>query len=95
MTAFDLLNDKNVSVRLNALRELMKDAPPPKKDGSVNNHIHTTFSFSPYSPTKALYMAYKNGLSTAGIIDHDSVGGCREFIEAGKIVGLPTTIGAE
>ncbi len=95
MTAFDLLNDKNVSVRLNALRELMKDAPPPKKDGSVNNHIHTTFSFSPYSPTKAVYMAYKNGLSTAGIIDHDSVGGCREFIEAGKIVGLPTTIGAE
>ena len=73
----------------------MKDAPPPKKDGSVNNHIHTTFSFSPYSPTKAVYMAYKNGLSTAGIIDHDSVGGCREFIEAGKIVGLPTTIGAE
>ena len=68
MTAFDLLNDKNVSVRLNALRELMKDAPPPKKDGSVNNHIHTTFSFSPYSPTKALYMAYKNGLSTAGIM---------------------------
>lgn len=31
MTAFDLLNDKNVSVRLNALRELMKDAPPLKK----------------------------------------------------------------
>lgn len=28
-------------------------------------------------------------------MDHDSIGGAEEFIEAGKIVGLPTTIGME
>ncbi|MBE7063559.1 MAG: PHP domain-containing protein [Ruminococcaceae bacterium] len=90
-----LLNDKNVEVRLNALRKLVETVPAPEGGGHVNNHIHTTYSFSPYSPTKAIWMARQSGLRTAGIMDHDSVGGCREFIEAGKIAGLATTIGVE
>ena len=49
----------------------------------VNNHIHTCYSFSPYTPTSAVFYAWKAGLRTAGIMDHDSVGGMREFIEAG------------
>ena len=61
----------------------------------VNNHIHTTYSFSPYSPAAAVYAARAEGLATCGIVDHDSIGGAREFIEAGKIVGIPTTIGIE
>jgi hypothetical protein len=61
----------------------------------VNNHIHTTYSFSPYSPTKALWMAFMSGLKTAGIMDHDSVGGNFEFIEAGKIINMATTVGME
>lgn len=40
-------------------------------------------------------MAWKNGLKTAGIMDHDSAGGAKEFIEAGKIVGMPVTCGVE
>lgn len=61
----------------------------------VNNHIHTTYSFSPYSPTKALYMAWKNGLKTAGIMDHDSVGGAKEFLAAAEVIGMPVTCGVE
>jgi len=61
----------------------------------VNNHIHTTYSFSPYSPSKALWMAFISGLSTAGIMDHDSVGGALEFIEAGQILQMPVTVGME
>lgn len=61
----------------------------------VNNHIHTTYSFSPYSPTKALYMAWQNGLKTAGIMDHDSVGGAKEFLAASEIIGMPVTCGVE
>lgn len=61
----------------------------------VNNHIHTTYSFSPYNPAEAVYMAWKNGLKTAGIMDHDSAGGAKEFIEAGKIIGMPVTCGIE
>ena len=90
-----LLNDKNVEVRLDTLRKMVEAVPAPEGGGHVNNHIHTTYSFSPYSPTKAIWMARQSGLRTAGIMDHDSVGGCREFIEAGKIAGLATTIGVE
>ena len=39
--------------------------------------------------------AKRAGLATAGIMDHDSVGGCMEFIEAGKALGLPVTVGFE
>lgn len=94
------LNDADVNVRLESLRNLMKmindgEIEAPKQGNDVNNHIHTTFSFSPYSPTKAVWMAYNAGLQTAGIMDHDSLSGAREFIEAGKIVGILTTIGVE
>ena len=61
----------------------------------VNNHIHTSYSFSPYSPTAAVYAARAEGLATCGIVDHDSIGGAKEFIAAGEIVGIPTTIGIE
>lgn len=61
----------------------------------VNNHIHTTYSFSPYTPTKALYMAWQNGLKTAGIMDHDSVGGAKEFLKAAEVIGMPVTCGVE
>lgn len=61
----------------------------------VNNHIHTTYSFSPYSPSKALWTAFISGLYTAGIMDHDSVGGAQEFIKAGEILDMATTVGME
>ncbi len=67
----------------------------PRETVYVNNHIHTTYSFSPYSPTKALYMAWQNGLKTAGIMDHDSVGGAKEFLEAAEVIGMPVTCGVE
>ncbi len=85
---------------LDELREIKAktdagELPTPPQTQYVNNHIHTTYSFSPYTPAKALYMAWQNGLKTAGIMDHDSVGGAREFIEAGKIIGMPVTCGVE
>ena len=86
--------------RLAALKEIKKkiDSGEIKKSSesnSVNNHIHTLFSFSPYSPSAAVYMAWQNGLCTAGMMDHDSIGGAKEFIEAGKILGIATTVGLE
>ena len=67
----------------------------PQDSGNVNNHIHTVYSFSPYSPTLAATLAWENGLRTAGIMDHDSVAGAREFIAAGEKLGLATTVGME
>lgn len=94
------LNDREESIRLRSLFDLMEKIKTGKLEkpivgDDVNNHIHTTYSFSPYSPTKALWMAYNAGLSTAGIMDHDSIGGAREFIKAGEIIGMATTIGVE
>lgn len=95
------LNDKSKKVRLKSLKKLKKleqeDATliPTKNELAVNNHIHTSFSFSPYSPTKAVYMAYLSGLTTMGIVDHDTLSGADEFVDACKILGTDATIGLE
>ena len=94
------LNAAEPAARLDALRELARMHQSgiierPATGINVNNHIHTTYSFSPYSPAKAVYLAWINELATAGIMDHDSVSGAGEFIEAGEIVGMPVTVGYE
>ena len=61
----------------------------------VNNHIHTTYSFSPYSPTAAVWFARAAGLCTCGLMDHDSIAGSEEFLAAAKEVGMGATIGLE
>lgn len=90
------LNAGDSAQRLKTLKEAVKEADfPPMDPRYINNHIHTTYSFSPYSPSAAVYAARLEGLCTAGIVDHDSMGGCQEFLEAGRIVGRPVTIGVE
>ena len=94
------LNNDSESLRLEALNTLMSkihtgEMEAPITGSDVNNHIHTWYSFSPYSPTKAVWMAYSSGLPTAGIMDHDSVSGADEFIKAGQIAGIATTTGVE
>lgn len=94
------LNADTKEERLLALKKIKElidkgEIVREKCEGIANNHIHTTYSFSPYSPSAAVYMAWKAGLETCGIIDHDGVGGCKEFIEASKIIGIPATCGLE
>jgi hypothetical protein len=94
------LNADTRQVRLAAAAEIaarIKDgaAEAPGATLFTNNHVHTTYSFSPYSPVKAVWMAMMSGLSTVGIVDHDSVSGAREFIEAGQALGIATTVGFE
>ena len=96
----ETLNSPEKAERLDALRRLKAQQPETAKSRTsgidqVNNHIHTTYSFSPYSPAKAVYTAWQSGLVTAGIVDHDSISGAEEFIEAGEIVGIATTVGFE
>lgn len=100
MTEIKNLNGGTPETRLAALKTLMDkirsgEIKRPETGNDVNNHIHSIYSFSPYSPTKAVWMAYNSGLKTAGIMDHDSVSGTEEFIEAAKIVGMAATVGAE
>ena len=90
------LNAPTRAERLANLAEVLKTTTfPPMVPQYINNHIHTTYSFSPYSPTAAVYAARMEGLCTAGIIDHDSISGAEEFLEAAKLVDMPVTIGME
>ena len=90
------LNAPTKAERLENLKEVLKTTSfPPMVPQYINNHIHTTYSFSPYSPTAAVYAARMEGLCTAGIIDHDSISGAEEFLEAAKLVDMPVTIGME
>ena len=99
MINIDILNKLNAPTkaeRLANLAEVLKTTVfPPMVPQYINNHIHTTYSFSPYSPTAAVYAARMEGLCTAGIIDHDSISGAEEFLEAAKLVDMPVTIGME
>lgn len=90
------LNAPTKAERLANLAEVLKTTTfPAAVPEYINNHIHTTYSFSPYSPTAAVYAARMEGLCTAGIIDHDSISGAEEFLEAAKMIDIPVTIGME
>ena len=99
MINIDILNKLNAPTkaeRLANLAEVLKTTTfPTAVPEYIKNHIHTTYSFSPYSPTAAVYAARMEGLCTAGIIDHDSISGAEEFLEAAKMIDMPVTIGME
>lgn len=89
------LNAPQPRQRLAALERIRDRETSPARGADVNNHIHTTYSFSPYTPAAAVYMAWRAGLTTAGIMDHDTIAGAEEFIRAGEILGVKTTVGLE
>ena len=93
----DFLTAGSADQRLAHLAALLAEEtePPVKLPQFANNHIHTTYSFSPYSPTAAIYFAREAGLETAGIMDHDSIGGAKEFRQAGEMAGIGVTCGLE
>ena len=90
------LNAPTMEERLANLKEVLKTTTfPAMVPQYINNHIHTTYSFSPYSPTAAVYAARMEGLCTAGIVDHDAINGAPEFLRAGELIGMPVTVGME
>ena len=96
ISVLNLLNAPTKEERLANLAKILPETVfPAEVPQYINNHIHTTYSFSPYSPTAAVYAARMEGLCTAGIIDHDSISGAREFLEAAEMIGIPVTIGME
>ena len=93
----EFLNAPTAEERLANLRTLLAEEKekPVVLPEYANNHIHTTFSFSPYSPTAAVWAARRAGLQTAGIMDHDSISGAKEFRQAAELAGVGATCGIE
>ena len=87
--------------RLGALRvyeaELQKTAPRSFDPflAEVNNHIHTIYSFSPYSPSMAALRARDAGLGAAGSVDHDSISAAEEMLAACAVLGIGGCAGFE
>ena len=82
-------------ITLTNLNDKMKDTNPDSKNDEVNNHVHTSYSFSPYTPAGAAFSAWKAGLNAVGIMDHDSISGANEILEACKILKIGSTAGFE
>ena len=92
----EAINHPDRTRRLAAVREMGQSVKAGVlQTEEVNNHVHSSFSFSPYSPTAIAVEAARAGLQTVGIMDHDSVAGCTEFLDASKAVGIASTIGFE
>jgi hypothetical protein len=86
--------------RLAALRALETESPPRvslggEKTGEINNHIHTIYSFSPYTPSMAALRARESGLEAAGSVDHDSIAAAEEMIAACAELGIGGCVGFE
>ena len=75
---YEKLNAATVDARLAAVRELGEERCKQgvTQTEEVNNHVHSIYSFSPYSPSMIAVKAAQAGLRTVGIMDHDSVSGC-------------------
>lgn len=93
------INSADKPIRLQASRSLgaLIESGELKRTRleEVNNHVHTTWSFSPYEPSGAAYAAWKAGLGIVGSIDHDSIGAAPELLEASQNLGLASTVGFE
>lgn len=93
------INDRDASTRMAAsvkLGSLIRGGELGRTvTEEVNNHVHTTYSFSPYEPAAAAYAAWKAGLGIVGSIDHDSIGAAAEMLESGRNIGIATTVGFE
>jgi hypothetical protein len=82
--------------RLEALAAVARGLPPALASrGVTNNHIHTFYSFSPYSPSMAALGSREAGLEVAGSVDHDSIAASREMVAACALLGLGSVTGCE
>lgn len=67
----------------------------PVRSGESNNHIHTCYSFSPYTPASAALAARRAGLDVAGSVDHDSYAAADEMRAACAMLDLGVVTGFE
>ena len=91
------INDPGISPeeRLEALRVVAGQEAFPDWVVESNNHIHTCYSFSPYTPSGAALGARRAGLRVVGSVDHDSIAAAAEMSEATRILGMGSVTGFE
>ena len=81
--------------RLSALSRFVQQTGSFQKTEQINTHIHTIYSFSPYTPSMAALRAAEAGLEAAGSVDHDSIAAAEEMIAACAILRIGGCSGFE
>lgn len=93
------LDSFDPAVRRQALCELAPGllAAPPAQSENVNLHFHSFFSYNAegWSPSHIAVAAHKAGLYAAGLCDFDVLDGLEEFLQAGELLGLRSTVNLE
>ncbi len=68
------LNSGFKKIRLSGIKKISvlidEEKEQINKTDEVNNHVHTIYSFSPYSPLMVACLSWKAGLQAVGIMDH-------------------------
>jgi hypothetical protein len=64
---------------------------------NINMHFHSFFSYNSewYSPSRIAWESAKKGLYAAGLCDFDVLEGLEEFLHAGAVLRLRTTVNIE
>ncbi len=84
--------------RLEALEQFVRSGGLSRMrpfTGETNNHIHTIYSFSPYTPSMAARKAREAGLEVAGSVDHDSWAAADEMHKACGLLRMGCVTGFE
>jgi hypothetical protein len=96
------LDSFNPDQRKNALSALCEKVNSgqislPEAGTAVNIHCHTFFSYNTYgySPSKFAWLARKDGLAVAGVVDFDVLDALDEFLDACRLLGLKGCAGLE
>ena len=100
---FNAINDPHLNRedRITALLRAEKERSTDEKTAlmrdrrEINNHIHTIYSFSPYTPAMAALRARDSGLAAAGSVDHDSIAAAPEMLQACAVLGMGGCCGFE
>jgi predicted metal-dependent phosphoesterase TrpH len=61
----------------------------------IDLHTHSTFSDGSSTPAQLVAAAREAGLAAIALTDHDTTGGLREFLAAGRETGIETLAGVE
>ena len=95
----EALDSFGAAERRAALGRLLQDgaADLPPVGTNVNMHCHSFFSYNGegYSPSRIAWESRKAGLYAAGLCDFDVLDGLEEFLEAGRMLSLRTTVNLE
>jgi len=95
--ALGQLDDFAAEQRRAALEALNGGWPCGAPTGNVNMHFHSFFSYNAegWSPSHIAWASRQAGLYAAGLCDFDVLDGLEEFLQAGELVGLRSTVNLE